>query len=85
MLRLQYGTDSPRRQGNPAEQKRVTVERLTCWVARDGGNAPRVTTAIRTVLDEHGPDRQAPRVAVMPMDGPARAKLDRRVPSSRCG
>jgi hypothetical protein len=44
-------------EGNPDEQKRVIVDRLTRWATRDGGEASRSAAAIRSILDDYLPSR----------------------------
>jgi hypothetical protein len=43
--------------GNPADQKRVIVDRLTRWSTRDGGDASAVAAAIHAILDDYIPGR----------------------------
>jgi hypothetical protein len=43
--------------GNPEEQKRVVVDRLTRWATRDGGDGSAVAAAVHAVLDEYLPGR----------------------------
>jgi hypothetical protein len=40
---------------NRDEQKRVIVDRLARWATRDGGSAPEIAAAVRSVLDEYPP------------------------------
>lgn len=54
---LWYGLTHRAGQGNPDEQRRVIIDRLTRWATRDGGDASSLATAIRAVLDESLPGR----------------------------
>jgi hypothetical protein len=58
---LWYGLTHRAGQGNPDEQRRVIIDRLTRWATRDGGDASSLATAIRAVLDERLPGRQSAR------------------------
>jgi hypothetical protein len=42
-------------EGNPDEQKRVIVDRLTRWATRGGGSASEVAMAVRSILDDYLP------------------------------
>ena len=52
---LWYGLTHRGGEGNPAEQKRVIVDRLVRWATRDGGGSSQAAAAIRTVLDQYLP------------------------------
>jgi hypothetical protein len=54
---LWYGLTHRGGEGNPAEQKRVIVDRLVRWATRDGGDGGGTAAAIRSVLDEYLPGR----------------------------
>jgi hypothetical protein len=54
---LWTGLTDKKAQGNPEEQKRVIVDRLTRWATRDGGDEAALATGVRAVLDEYLPGR----------------------------
>ena len=54
---LWTGLTDKKARGNPEEQKRVIVDRLTRWATRDGGDGSAVAAAVRAVLDEYLPGR----------------------------
>jgi len=64
---LWTGLTDKEAKGNPEEQKRVVVDRLTRWATRDGADGSAVAAAVRAVPDEYLP---GPVAARAPQPGP---------------